>query len=99
MDVSGAPIRPGSTPAMRAALSTLRTELARAQRKDPRLADIIACLKRENPGTYLAEPRMPEGRRTQVECWWQKVTVNPRKTDQSSRTSPMFPPTVRLPER
>ena len=66
LDTLWAPIKPGSTQALRASLSSLRTELARAQRQDPRLADIIARPKRELVGTYLAEPRMPEGRRTQV---------------------------------
>ena len=69
LDVSGAPIPPGTTTALRASLSTLRTELARAQRQDPRLSDIIACLKKEPAGTYLAEPRMPEGRRTRARAY------------------------------
>ena len=38
---SGLPIRPGSTLALRAGLAGMRSELAAAQRQDPRLKEII----------------------------------------------------------
>ena len=95
VDTSGAPITPGSTTAMRASLSTLRTELARAQRQDPRLADIIACLKREPAGAYLAEPRMPEGRRTRVRSYQYRLASDgvlvARKEDDLSEDRPVVP--------
>ena len=51
---------------MRAALATMRTQLARAQRQDPRLAEIIAHLRRRPAGEYLAEPRGPEARKVKT---------------------------------
>ena len=57
LDRSGIPIRPESTEGMRASLATMRTQLAKAQRQDPRLLEIINHLKGEQLGTYVAEPR------------------------------------------
>ena len=54
------PIEPGTTLALRAGLAGMRTELAKAQRKDPRLSEIISRLKREPAGSYLSEPRGAE---------------------------------------
>ena len=56
---TGAPIEPGSTVALKAGLAGLRSQLSKAQRTDPRLAEIIANLKGLKLGSYLSEPRGP----------------------------------------
>ena len=63
---AGAPIVPDSVEAMHASLLGLRTELARAQRADPRMAGIIAKLRKEPLGSFISEPRGPEGRKFKV---------------------------------
>ena len=64
MPTQGTPLRPGSVESIQATLSTLRTELAEAQRRDPRLLEIINTLQKQERGSYLAEPRGPEGQRS-----------------------------------
>ena len=54
---TGFPIKPGTTLALRASLSTLRVDLAEGQRQDPRLMQIISKLFKMAAGAYLAEPR------------------------------------------
>ena len=81
--------------ALRSSLATLRTELARAQRQDPRLADIISALKKEPAGTYLAEPRQPEGRRTKVRANQYRLASDgvlvARPEDSHSEDRPVVP--------
>ena len=60
LDKTGAAIDPSSPAAFKASLAGLRTQIAKAQRKDPRLAQIISRLRREKAGAYIAEPRGPE---------------------------------------
>ena len=71
---SGAPITPGTTLALRAGLAGMRTQLARAQRSDPRLAQIISHLSKETAGTYLAEPRGPEMRKVAARAYNYRLT-------------------------
>ena len=40
----------------------MRAQLAEAQRRDPRLVEIIRCLRREPAGSYLPEPRLQYGK-------------------------------------
>jgi len=62
---SGSPMTPGDTPALRASLASMRSQLAAAQRRDPRLAQIIQHLKGSTAGSYLPEPRSSETRKVQ----------------------------------
>ena len=62
LETSGLPVPPGSSLALRAGLATMRTQLAEAQRRDPRLVEIIRCLWREPAGSYLPEPRLQYGK-------------------------------------
>jgi hypothetical protein len=48
---------PVVSPQLSANLSVLRTELAAAQRQDPRLSQIISYLEKKPAGTYLVQPR------------------------------------------
>ena len=57
MDASGAPVHPGSQGDLRVGLSGMRSQLAAAQRRDPRLSEIILYLRKEKAGSYLPEPR------------------------------------------
>ena len=57
---TGTEVKPNTPDALRAGLAGLRTQLGLAQRKDPRLAQIISTLKKEPKGSYLADPVRPE---------------------------------------
>jgi len=60
---TGAEIKPESPESLRAGLAGLRTKLIAAQRIDPRLAPIVANLKKEPKGSYIAEPYGPDNRK------------------------------------
>ena len=49
------PIKPDSVEGLRASLAGMRTQLAAAQRQDPRLREIIAAIKKEPRGEYASE--------------------------------------------
>ena len=51
------PVLSDSPEALQSSLSGLRGQLAKAQRKDPKLHEIMEHLKRKPAGSYLAEPR------------------------------------------
>ena len=50
------PVLSDSLEALQSSLSGLRGQLAKAQRKDPKLNEIINHLERQPAGSYLAEP-------------------------------------------
>ena len=52
---SAVPIKPDSVEGLRASLAGMRTQLAAAQRQDPRLREIIAAIKKEPRGEYASE--------------------------------------------
>ena len=52
---SGAPVTPATPAAVGLALGSLRDELKIAQGKDPKLIQIIACLDKKPPQTYIAD--------------------------------------------
>jgi len=65
-DASSLPIAPGEPAGMRASLASMRTQLAKAQRQDPDLAQIIEHLKGRKAGSFLAGPRSTDSRKTKV---------------------------------
>ena len=62
LETSGLPIPPGSTLSLRAGLAGLRTQMAEAQRRDPRLLEIVRFLRKEPAGSYLPAPRAQLGK-------------------------------------
>jgi transposase InsO family protein len=74
VDSSGSPIDPSSNLALRASLAGLRTQLAKAQRTDPRLSEIIAKLRNESAGSYLSEPRGPEYKKVKFRAFKYRLT-------------------------
>ena len=73
---TGLPIAPGSTLALRAGLAGMRRELACAQRKDPRLLELIRHLQKEPAGSYLAEPRGPEMQKVKHRALQYRLTTD-----------------------
>ena len=63
------PIKPDTTEGMQVALAGMRTQLAAAQRQDPRLNEIIQQLRGAPLGSYLAEPRGREALRAQTRAY------------------------------
>ena len=63
------PIRPDSTEGVRASLAGMRTQLAAAQRRDPRLSAIIRALKREPRGNYVSDTPGVDGRRLKARLY------------------------------
>ena len=60
----GVHIQPGTTEHLRTGLAAMRTELAAAQRKDPRLLEIINGLRGATPKSqYIVDPRGAAGKR------------------------------------
>jgi len=59
--VTGQEFNPETPEGLRSGLAGLRSQLAIAQGKDPRLSQIIATLRKQPKGTYLAEPHGSEG--------------------------------------
>ena len=51
---------------MRVGLAGLRTPLRISQEKDPRLSPIIATLRKQPKGSYIAEPLGPDGLKNKV---------------------------------
>lgn len=62
MPGTGQELCPDTPDGLRAGLAGLRTPLE----KDPRLSQIIASLRKQPKGSYLAEPRGPEGHKVKV---------------------------------
>ena len=63
------PIRPDSTEGVRASLAGMRTQLAAAQRRDPRLLAIIRALKGEPRGNYVSDSPVADGRRLKTRLY------------------------------
>ena len=63
------PIRPDSTEGVRASLAGMRTQLAAAQRRDPRLQAIIRALKGEPRGNYVSDSPVADGRRLKTRLY------------------------------
>ena len=76
VELSGMPIAPGTILAVRASLSTVRSQLAAAQRQDPRLDQIIRHLRGERAGSYVAEPRGPDSRKVQARSLKYRLTID-----------------------
>ena len=73
-DTTGMPIVPGTPMALRAGLAGMRGQMAVAQRKDPRLLEIIKFLQKEPAGSYMAEPRGAELRKIKVRALKYRLT-------------------------
>ena len=63
---TGTPLIPDSPQGLRAGLAGLRGKLRIAQEKDPRLSPIIAALRKQPKGTYIAEPASQESFKVQA---------------------------------
>ena len=59
-------LKPDTPDGLRAGLAGLRGPLRVAQEKDPRLSPIIATLRKQPKGTYIAEPRGPDSLKVKV---------------------------------
>jgi hypothetical protein len=97
VDGSGKTVDPASPAALRASLAGLRSELAKAQRLDPKLNEIIQHLRGKPAGEYLAEPRGPAGkqkvrrRALQFRLTTDKLLVAKNEGDEASEDLPCIP--------
>ena len=75
-DVSGAAVEPGSIAALKGSLAGMRQQLAKAQKRDPRLAQIISRLHAEKTCSYIAEPRGPENMKVKTRSLHYRMTAD-----------------------